>query len=157
VLSAVRAAANLWLAASHAPDHIFDPWRDLSWRQTRPSVLSRIFELLDEAGSHSTEFDILQLPGHDQLRSGSDWKRLRALRGANLVFLAPEAAANISQAELSRFAELGINRLIFGARDNENETEEIRVQLKWPNLTPKSRSKKNGFTLNELGVSGGAA
>jgi glycosyltransferase involved in cell wall biosynthesis len=138
-LSAIRAAAKLWLVASHAPGHSFDPRRDLSWRQARPGVLSRICDLLDEAGTPATELEVLRLSGCGPSYSAADRRRLGDLRGSDLVFLDPDAAAKFGDAELASFAELGINRLIFSAFDSESEIEEVRFSSRSANRRSNAR------------------
>jgi hypothetical protein len=122
-----------------APGHSFDPRRDLSWRQARPGVLSRICDLLDEAGTPATELEVLRLSGCGPSYSAADRRRLGDLRGSDLVFLDPDAAAKFGDAELASFAELGINRLIFSAFDSESEIEEVRFSSRSANRRSNAR------------------
>lgn len=138
-LSAIRAAAKLWLVASHAPDHRFDPRRDLSWHQARPAVLSRICDLLDEVDAPATELEVLPLSGCGPNSSAADRQRLGDLCGSDLVFLDPDAAAKFGDAELASFAELGIGRLIFSVCGSESETEEVRLSSRSTNRRGSAR------------------
>jgi asparagine synthase (glutamine-hydrolysing) len=125
-LQGVRIADKVWLVSDHKSD---DPaGLEQSLYRTTLAVLSRICELKADEWPASPQLDTVKLPIWGIPLEPGDTERLSQLRGATIVLFDARAARQLDYAELAKFAQLGVERLVFAAQDDPYVTEELRLQ-----------------------------
>jgi asparagine synthase (glutamine-hydrolysing) len=127
-LNATRIGPGIWLVARHAIPAPLEPRQNLSWLRATPGILSKILESLDPAILADPE--ILLIPDRRIPLSVEHRKQLQCLRGTTLIFADPDAGGWCGYAELQKFAQLGVDRLIFRAHDDAHAIEEVKLRPK---------------------------
>jgi asparagine synthase (glutamine-hydrolysing) len=125
VLNAARVTDRSWVVVRLG--HPLDLRNDHSWRIAPRAVLARVCELFDAEGP--ADHEVVQLSDWNHPTSHDDLVRLSALRRATLVFLDADVGGKLDFAAMTKFAQIGISRLIFAA-SGHGKTEEILLQPK---------------------------
>jgi asparagine synthase (glutamine-hydrolysing) len=128
---AARVAESIWLVSTGAPDRLADPRLLPTWEAVPLALQIRVAHLIGHAeGSGMVRPDTVHLPEPGQPLSSTDAARLRALEGATLVFLGGAISEKLNYAELLKYWQLRVSRLIYVIRSDDRHTEEITLQPK---------------------------
>ncbi len=129
-LWASQVSRTVWLADRGDRDRVPDVDRGPGWRKAFPTLKNRVVELVSEDQGCLVEPEHVRLPDWGMPLSADEAAAAKALEGATLAFLDPEAEGRLDYHEMAKLSTVGVRRVVLASRFVTYRVHEIDLNRK---------------------------